>query len=118
MYKVIDAIIGKQFSRNSKLFVVFVDFFYKEFHTVSHTMLWLVLSRREIQGKMLNMLRGMYASIKPRVRCNGSELKDFSECLQGLKQGCLLSPILFSYFIGELAEVKEYSFCQLKLKFS
>ena len=96
------AIIEKQFSRNAKLYVAFVDF-YKAFDTVSHTMMWLVLSRTGIQGKMLTMLRAMYASIKACVRCNGSELSDYFECLQGLKQGCLCSPILFTYFINELA---------------
>ena len=96
------AIIEKQFSRNVKLYVAFVDF-YKSFHTVSHTTLWLVLSRTGIQGKMLTMLRAMYASSKACVSCSGSELSDYFECLQGLKQGCLCSPILFTYFINELA---------------
>ena len=68
------AIIEKQFLRNAKLYVAFVDF-YKAFDTVSHTMMWLVLSR-------LTMLRGMYASIKACVRCSGSELSDYFECLQ------------------------------------
>ena len=77
--------------------------FYKAFDTVSHTTLWLVLSRTGIQGKMLTMLRGMYASSKACVSCSGSELSDYFECLQGLKQGCLCSPILFTYFINELA---------------
>ena len=87
------AIVKKQFSQNAKLYVAF----YKVFDTVSHTMLWLVLSRMGIQGKMLTMLWGMYASIKACVRCSGSELLDYFECLQGLKQGCLCSLILFTY---------------------
>ena len=66
--------------------------------------MWLVLSRTGIQGKMLTMLRGRYASIKACVRCSGSDLSDYFECLQGLKQGCLCSPILITYFINELAK--------------
>ena len=95
------AIIEKQFSRNAKRYVAFVDF-YKAFDTVSHTMMWLVLSRTGIQGKMLTMLRGRYASTKACVRCSGSELSDCFECLQGLKQGCLCNPVWFTYFINEL----------------
>ena len=63
---------------------------YKAFDTVSHTVMWLVLSRTGIQGKMLTMLRGMYASIKACVRCSGSELSDYFECLQCLPEARLL----------------------------
>ena len=97
------AIIEKQFAKNSKLYVAFVDF-YKAFDTISHSVLWRVLSETGIRGKMLNVLKGMYASIKSCVRCTGGQLTEYFECLQGLKQGCLCSPILFSYFINELAK--------------
>lgn len=96
------ACIEKQFARNAKLYVAFVDF-YKAFDVICHSTLWMVLSRTGVQGRMLAVLRGMYNSIKSCVRCTGSELTDYFECLQGLKQGCLCSPILFSYFINELA---------------
>ena len=86
-------IIEKLFSQNAKVSVGFVAF-YKIFDTVSRTMLWLVLSRTGIQGKMLTMLWGMYVSIKACVRCSGSELLDYFECLQGLKQGRFCSLIL------------------------
>ena len=85
----------KLFLCNAKLYVT-VD-------TVSHTMLWLVLSRTGIQRKMLNMLRNMRARIEAWVRCNGNELTNYFECFQGLKQGYLCSPILFTYFVNELA---------------
>lgn len=96
------ACIERQFSRNAKLYVAFVDF-YKAFDMISHSTLWMVLSRTGVQGRMLNMLRGMYQCVKSCVRCSGGELTDYFECLQGLKQGCLCSPILFSYFINQLA---------------
>ena len=102
MYKVIDAITEKQFSRNAKLFVVFVDFFYKEFHTVSHTMWWLVLSRTGIRGKMLNMLRNMYVSIKACVRCSGGARSRTSLNAFRARSKAACSA-RFSYFTNELA---------------
>ena len=34
---------------------------------------------------------------------NNHEITDFFDCPVGLKQGCLLSPLLFSIFISELS---------------
>ena len=44
----------------------------------------------------------MYASVQASVRCNGG-LTELFQCLQGLKQGCIVSPILFLLLINELA---------------
>ena len=51
---------------------------------------------------MLRMLKSMYRTVQACVRC-GSENTEYFTCLQGLKQGCLVSPTLFSLFINELA---------------
>ena len=50
---------------------------------------------------MLRMLKSMYRTIQACGRC-GSENTEYSTCLQGLKQGCLASPTLFSLFINEM----------------
>ena len=51
---------------------------------------------------MLRMLKRMYNTVRACVR-RGSENTEYFKCLQGLKQGCLASPTLFSLFINELA---------------
>ena len=51
---------------------------------------------------MLRMLKSMYSTVQACVRC-GSENTEYFKSLQGLKQGCLASPTLFSLFINELA---------------
>ena len=77
---------------------------YKAFDTVSHTVMWLVLSRTGIQGKMLTMLRVCMLVSKHVSGAVGvnfrTTLNVSSACL---KQGCLCRPILFTYFINELA---------------
>ena len=55
-----------------------------------------------MKGRKIKILKGMYSTIKACVRC-GSSCTEYFECLQGLKQGCLLSLTLFSLFINELA---------------
>ena len=88
-------------SCGSKFYVAYIDFC-KAFDSVQHTLLWSVLFRTGVQGKMLRMLKSMYRTVQACVRC-GSENTEYFTCLQGLKQGCLASPTLFSLFVNELA---------------
>ena len=54
-------------------------------------------------GKMLRALRAMYSSVVASVRVEvGCTTVGFS-CPIGLKQGECSSPLLFSFFINELA---------------
>ena len=95
------AAIEKHLLKNTKLYVAFIDF--KKAHdTVNRDILWMVLFRSGVRGKMLRMIRGIYATVQVCVMSKLG-LRDFFECFQGLKQGCILSPILFSMLINELA---------------
>ena len=72
---------------------------------MSHTKLCVAGPfKKGIQGKMQYAPEYVcyIASIKACVRCSGNKLKDYFECFQGLKQGCLCSPVLFTCFINEL----------------
>ena len=51
---------------------------------------------------MLRTVKAMYNSIQACVMSN-SVLSGFLERFQGLKQGCVASPILFYLLINELA---------------
>ena len=93
------ACIEKYMLRNGKFYVAYVD---KAFDTVQHPILWNILLRAGVKGRMIRILKSMYSTIKACVGC-GSSCTEYSDCLQGLKQGCLLSPTLFSLFINELA---------------
>ena len=94
------ALVSKHL-KNTKLYVAFVDF-RKAFDTVKRSALWNVLLQLGIGGNMFNTLRAMYLSVLSCVRCNPRNT-DYFNCMQGLKQGCLVSPVLFSFLINELA---------------
>ena len=47
------------------------------------------------------MLKSSYRTVQACVRC-GSENTEYLTRLQGLKQGCLASPTLFSLFINKM----------------
>ena len=95
------AMIQKQFSLNRKLYVAFIDF-EKAFDTVSGNLLWPILLKNNIHGKIYRCIKSMYEVVKARVRC-GTEFTGYIDCIKGVKQGDVCSPILFSLFINELA---------------
>ena len=95
------ACVTKQFSNNRKLYVAFIDF-EKCFDTINRHLLWPILIKNNIKGKLLKSIQSMYASVKARVRC-GVNFTEQINCTLGVKQGDICSPILFCLFINELA---------------
>eukprot|EP00745_Piridium_sociabile_P014170 TRINITY_DN20886_c0_g1_i8.p1 TRINITY_DN20886_c0_g1~~TRINITY_DN20886_c0_g1_i8.p1 ORF type:complete len:261 (+),score=20.11 TRINITY_DN20886_c0_g1_i8:185-967(+) len=95
------ALIQKQFSFNRKLYVAFVDF-EKAFDSIERNLLWPVLLKNGIKGKLFKCVHSMYINVKARIRC-GAQLSDYMNCTRGVKQGDVTSPVLFSLFINELA---------------
>jgi hypothetical protein len=95
------ACVQKQFAANRKLYVAFIDF-EKAFDSINRNLLWPILLKNGIQGKLFRCIKNMYNNVKARVRC-GAKLTDYVNCTAGVKQGDVCSPILFSLFINELS---------------
>ena len=87
--------------RRSKCYVLFVDF-HKAFDTVHREKLWEVLHKQRVSDKYIKMLKAIYKKVTGVIRV-GDELSDPINCPAGLKQGCRLSPTLFSLLINEIA---------------
>ena len=95
------SIVSKYFLKKGKPFyVAFIDF-QKAFDSVNHPILYDVLRRNGVKGKLYNSVQSIYHSVKSCVRSNGN-LSNVFDCPVGLRQGCSLSPILFALFINEL----------------
>ena len=82
----------------TKLYVAFVDF-KKAFDSVNRNAVWSVLRKSGVKGKLYKALRGIYDSVVAclRDKCSYS---DYFDCPRGVKQGCLLSPLMFSFFLS------------------
>ena len=89
-------------NRRSKLYVAFIDY-RKAFDTIRRETLWQILKKQRVPTKILGVLMSMYKGVKLIVRF-GNELSKEVSCPLGVRQGCLLSPLLFSLLITEVAK--------------
>ena len=88
--------------RGGKVYVAFVDY-KKAFDTVDRDKLWETLEKLNTSSKMINMIKAIYTAVQSCVRW-GAKFSEFFPCSLGVKQGCLLSPLMFSLFISEVAD--------------
>eukprot|EP00745_Piridium_sociabile_P014687 TRINITY_DN21651_c0_g1_i6.p1 TRINITY_DN21651_c0_g1~~TRINITY_DN21651_c0_g1_i6.p1 ORF type:complete len:655 (+),score=42.51 TRINITY_DN21651_c0_g1_i6:130-2094(+) len=87
--------------QGGRFYSLFVDFS-KAFDSVHRQkLLYLILQKTGIHGKMFKTLEGMYRNVKAAVKV-GSKITDYFDCMSGVRQGCILSPLLFSIFLSEL----------------
>ena len=96
------SMIMLQFSKNRKLYVCFVDY-RKAFDSVNRSALFKVLSSLGFKGDVLQTIISVYNKVSASVFVDGCQSDEF-ECFTGLKQGCLLSPNLFTLFMTEITE--------------
>ena len=81
--------------QNCGLYITFVDLT-KAFDTVNRDGLWKIMSKFGCPEKFINIVRLFHDGMEARVKDNG----EFSEPLpvtNGVNQGCVLAPTLFSY---------------------
>ena len=81
-------------------FICFVDF-RKACDTINRNILWQKLNKMGINGNLYHSLKSIYENIKCNVRINGN-YSDWFDVSSGLKQGCLLSPLIFNLYINDL----------------
>ena len=78
----------------------FVDF-KKAYDSIDRTLLWAKRDHVGVKGKMCSAIKSLYEQIKCVVRINGFHTELF-EVQTRLRQGCLLSPLLFNLYINDL----------------
>nr|CAI5855303.1 unnamed protein product [Callosobruchus analis] len=87
-------IIEQTLEMNSKLMMVFIDF-EKAFDSVNHHQLWNILEHFGLPQKIINLIKAMYNQATCQIFHKGY-LSNKILLGKGLKQGCVLSPILFN----------------------
>ena len=87
---------------NRKIFSCFVDFS-KAFDTIPRDLLFKKLLDYGINGKFFNNIKTMYSNDNCCIKV-GNKLSESFLANQGVKQGCILSPLLFNIFIADIVE--------------
>uniref|UniRef100_A0A670JSP7 ribonuclease H n=1 Tax=Podarcis muralis TaxID=64176 RepID=A0A670JSP7_PODMU len=92
--------------QNQPLYMVFIDLT-KVFNTVNHNALWTVLLKIGCADKYVNIIRLLHDNMTAIIADNnGSQSEPFT-VESGVKQGCVIAPILFIIFIATILHFVE-----------
>uniref|UniRef100_A0A8C1VFG1 Reverse transcriptase domain-containing protein n=1 Tax=Cyprinus carpio TaxID=7962 RepID=A0A8C1VFG1_CYPCA len=80
-------------------YYIFIDFS-KAFDSVQYNLLYFTLIKSGIGGKVFSVLRSMYSKLKSCVKGTDG-LTEYFSCTIGVRQGCMVSPLLFNLFLNE-----------------
>ena len=83
------------------LYMCFVDL-QKAYDTVDRTLLWQVLTRIGVPSQMIAVVRQFHDGLRACVRPDGGVCSDWFEVEKGLRQGRVLSSLLFNIFAAVL----------------
>lgn len=82
--------------QNKTLYVIFEDFT-KAFDVADRKTLWKILLKLGFPTHFTNLVSAQHTDMKATVRLQGKLSNSFG-VVNGIKQGCVLVPILFSIF--------------------
>jgi hypothetical protein len=96
------SIIKSRLSQKLNTYACFVDA-RKAFDRVNRECLWYKLQCIGVTGKMYSAIKSLYSDVTCYVKLNGTHITKPFNVFQGVKQGCKLSPALFSIYVNDLA---------------
>ena len=87
---------------NVDLYLCFIDY-EKAFDRVQHEKLINILKNKGLDGRDINIIGNLYWRQRAVVRIEGEYTNDTEIC-RGVRQGCILSPILFNIYSESIFE--------------
>ena len=92
----------KCIEQDRPLYMAFVNFS-KTFDTVGRTELWQLQGKYGCPEKFTTMIEALHTGMMANVSVGG-EVSESSSVTNGIKQGCVLAPTLFSIFLSALLD--------------
>ena len=85
---------------HEKVYACFVDF-RKAFDSVWHDGLLYKLLQNNVGGNFYNLIKSLYYNSTGSIRIGNNQTRPF-QYARGVRQGCILSPLLFNLYINDL----------------
>lgn len=89
--------------QNMQLYAVFIDST-EALDTVSREGLWIILKKFGCTDKVLNMIKALHEGMQAQV-VQGKDISKKYAVTNGVKQGCVLAPTLFSLYLTAMLKV-------------
>jgi len=88
--------------KNGKVYMLFADL-KAAFDNVNRDILWEELKRKKIKGQLVGRMEKIYEETEVMVRTKQGYSEEF-ETKKGVRQGCVMSPILFNLYLADIDE--------------
>ena len=95
--------------KDTPMYLCFIDLI-KACDSVDRTLLWDALARFGVPPRMVAVIRQFHDGMQACVRLDDGECSDKFAVGQGLRQGCVLAPLLFTMFFTTVLCVTEKRF--------
>ena len=89
---------------NTSLEICFIDLA-KAYDSVDRVLLWEILARFGVPPRMIKVIRMSHDGMRARVQLDDGDFSAWFNVCQGLRQGCVLSPLLFNIFFAAVITV-------------
>ena len=72
----------------------------KAYDSVDRVLLWEVLARFGVPPRIIKVIRMFHDGMRARVQLDDRDFSAWFNDCQGLRQGCVFSPLLFNIFFA------------------
>lgn len=103
MVFVLRQLLEKSREQRKDLHIAFIDLS-KAFDTINREMLWKQLAKLGVPPKFLSVLQQLHDGMKARVQTGELQSESF-EVNVGVKQGCVLAPVLFNLLLSAITSL-------------
>lgn len=97
-------LVQKCYDQRQDVFICFIDY-QRAFDNVKHEPLMERLQEIGVDGKDIRIIKELYWQQSAEIRIDGDRTTETFSVLKGVRQGCVLSPILFNIYVEKIFQM-------------